>query len=86
MTKKHLSALGILALSIFLAYSNSLNGTWAMDDIVAGKPVALGDLKDFIGFRKVAYITFSLNQFIAPFNPLNFRVGFCGSPSVQPVV
>jgi len=72
--KKHLLLNAILALSIFLAYSNSLNGTWAMDDIVAGKTVALADLKDFIGFRKVAYITFSLNQFIAPFSPLSFRV------------
>jgi tetratricopeptide (TPR) repeat protein len=45
-----------------------------MDDIVAGKPVVLGDLEDLIGFRKVAYITFSLNQLIAPFSPLNFRI------------
>lgn len=74
MTKKHLLALTLLSISIFLAYSNSLNGTWAMDDIVTSKPVALKDIKDFIGFRKVAYITFFLNQLIAPFNPLNFRL------------
>ena len=45
-----------------------------MDDVVTGKPVALADIKDFIGFRKVAYITFFLNQLIAPFSPLNFRL------------
>jgi len=74
MIKKHLLALILLSTSIFLAYSNSLNGTWAMDDVVTGKPVALADIKDFIGFRKVAYITFFLNQLIAPFSPLNFRL------------
>ena len=74
MIKKHLLALILLSTSIFLAYSNSLNGTWALDDIVTGKPVALSDIKDFIGFRKVAYITFFLNQLIAPFSPLNFRL------------
>ena len=74
MIKKHLSALVLLGLSIFLAYSNSLNGTWAMDDIVTGKQVALSDIEDFIGFRKVAYLTFFLNQLIAPFSPLNFRL------------
>jgi tetratricopeptide (TPR) repeat protein len=74
MIKKHLLALIFLSTSIFLAYSNSLNGTWALDDIVTGKPVSLADIKDFIGFRKVAYITFHLNQLIAPFSPLNFRL------------
>ena len=74
MTKKHLFALIFFSTSIFLAYSNSLNGTWAMDDVVTGKAVALADIKDFIGFRKVAYITFFLNQLIAPFSPLNFRL------------
>ena len=74
MIKKHLLALIFFSTSIFLAYSNSLNGTWAMDDVVTGKPVALADIKDFIGFRKVAYITFILNQLIAPFSPLNFRL------------
>ena len=71
---KHLFALAILSISIFLAYSNSLHGTWAMDDIVTNKPVGIKDIHDFIGFRKVAYITFLLNQSIAPFSPINFRL------------
>jgi tetratricopeptide (TPR) repeat protein len=74
MIKKHVIAIALMGISIFLAYANSLHGTWAMDDIVTGKPVALNDIKDFIGFRKVAYITFLLNQSIAPFSPANFRV------------
>ncbi len=73
-TKKHLLALAILSISIFLVYSNSLHGTWAMDDIVTNKPVGIKDIHDFIGFRKVAYITFLLNQSIAPFSPINFRL------------
>ncbi len=74
MTRKHLFAIGVLGISIFLAYSNSLNGTWALDDIVTGKRVALSDIEDFVGFRKVAYLTFYINQLIAPFSPLNFRL------------
>jgi tetratricopeptide (TPR) repeat protein len=74
MTKRHLFAIALLSISIFLAYSNSLNGTWAMDDIVTNKPVGIKDIHDFIGFRKVAYITFLLNQSIAPFSPINYRL------------
>jgi len=74
MTKKHLFAVTFFSIAIFLAYSNSLNGTWAMDDIVANKPVGIKDIHDFVGFRKIAYITFLLNQLIAPFSPLNFRL------------
>ena len=74
MTRKHLFAITSLSIAALLAYANSLNGTWALDDIVAGKPVAFIDVQDFIGFRKVAYLTFALNQLIAPFSPLNFRL------------
>ena len=73
-TKRHFFALALLSISIFLAYSNSLNGTWALDDIVTNKPVGIKDIHDFVGFRKVAYITFLLNQSIAPFSPANFRL------------
>ncbi len=72
--KRHLLALAIMAVSVFLAYSNSLNGTWAMDDIVANKPVGMKDIHDFIGARKIAYLTFLLNQQVAPFSPASFRV------------
>lgn len=74
MTRKHLYALAILSMAIFLAYSNSINGTWAMDDIVANKPVGIKDIHDFVGFRKLAYVTFVLNQAVAPFSPANFRL------------
>jgi tetratricopeptide (TPR) repeat protein len=74
ISKRHLLAIVVLSISIFLAYSNSLNGTWAMDDVVVNKSVGIKDLHDFIGFRKVAYITFLLNQYIAPFSPANFRL------------
>jgi len=73
-SKRHFFALAILSISIFLAYSNSLNGTWAMDDVVTNKPVGINDIHDLVGFRKVAYITFLLNQYIAPFSPANFRL------------
>lgn len=71
---KHIAVLAILTLSVLLAYSNSLNGTWAMDDVVANKPVGLGDIKDIAGFRKVASLTFSINHYLAPFSPAYFRL------------
>lgn len=72
--KRHLLALAIMAVSVFLAYSNSLNGTWAMDDVVANKPVGINDIHDVIGFRKIAYLTFSLNRHFFPFSPASFRL------------
>lgn len=74
MNKKHIFTILFLALSIFIAYSNSLNGTWALDDFIANKPVGIKDIHDFLGFRKVTYFTFVLNQKIGTFNPINFRV------------
>lgn len=74
MNKKHIFAILFLTLSIFIAYSNSLNGTWALDDFIANKPVGIKDLHDFLGFRKVTYFTFILNQKIGTFNPINFRL------------
>lgn len=73
-TKRHLLAFAVLSVSVFVAYSNSINGTWAMDDIVANKPVGITDIRDIVGFRKIAYLTFLLNQHIAPFSPSNFRL------------
>jgi protein O-mannosyl-transferase len=74
MNKKHIFAIALFIFSILIAYSNSLNGTWALDDIVANKPVSINDIHDFTGFRKVAYFTFLLNQTIGPFSPVNFRL------------
>lgn len=72
--KKPLFAFLLLSFSIFLAYSNSINGTWAMDDIVAYRPVGINDIFDIINFRKVTYLTFLLNKSLAPFSPANFRI------------
>jgi protein O-mannosyl-transferase len=72
--RRHVLAIIFLLVTIFLAYSNSLNGTWAMDDTLARRPVVMHDIHDVIGFRKVAYLTFLLNQYLAPFTPLNFRL------------
>ncbi len=74
MNKKHIFVILFLALSIFIAYSNSLNGTWALDDFIANKPVGIKDIHDFLGFRKVTYFTFIINQKIGQFSPLNFRI------------
>jgi hypothetical protein len=71
---RHLVALAAIGIAIFLAYANSLNGTWAMDDIVVKKSVGISDINDLIGFRKIASLTFLLNQSIAPFSPANFRL------------
>lgn len=72
--KKHLFAFLLLSFSIFFAYSNSVNGTWAMDDVVAYRPVGINDIFDIVNFRKVTYLTFLLNESIASFNPANFRI------------
>jgi tetratricopeptide (TPR) repeat protein len=71
--KRHVIAFLLIVLSVFLAYSNSLKGTWAMDDIIANEPLKIHHIRDFFGFRKITYITFHLNQLIAPFNPASFR-------------
>ena len=73
-SRKHLLAVIILISAVMLAYSNSLDGTWAMDDVVANKPVGIGDIKDIAGFRKVASLTFSINHYLAPFSPAYFRL------------
>lgn len=72
--KKHAFVLILLLLAIFLAYSNSFSGTWALDDVAARRPVGMHDIHDLVGARKVAYLTFLFNQRIGPFSPSNFRL------------
>lgn len=72
--KKHLAALFLLSLSVLLAYSGSINGTWALDDFLANRPVGITHLRDLLGFRKIAYLTFLFNQSLAAFSPANFRL------------
>ncbi|MEJ2684276.1 MAG: tetratricopeptide repeat protein [Candidatus Sulfobium sp.] len=71
---RHAVALILLLSAIFLAYSSSLHGTWALDDVVARRPVGMHDIHDLLGTRKVAFLTFLLNQHIGRFTPFNFRV------------
>jgi protein O-mannosyl-transferase len=72
--RRHLLPFALITVSTLLAYSNSISGPWAMDDFVANRPVSFHDLDDIVGFRKIAYLTFLFNQWIAPFNPANFRI------------
>ncbi|MEJ2697025.1 MAG: tetratricopeptide repeat protein [Candidatus Sulfobium sp.] len=64
----------MLLFATFLAYSSSFHGTWALDDVLAKRPVGLGEIGDIVGYRKVASFTFLLNRSIAPFSPVNFRL------------
>ncbi len=72
--RRHILAALLLAVAIFLAYMNSINGTWAMDDIVVKKSVGIENLDDMVGYRKVTYFTFMLNSLVAPVSPANFRI------------
>ena len=71
---RHFSAFVLLGVSVVLAYSNSLNGTWAMDDVIANRPIGINDIYDLMGFRKITSITFFFNQLVAPFGPAYFRL------------
>lgn len=70
---RHLLTILLYTPLIFIAYSSALNGTWAMDDILLNKAVGLNDIKNLIGFRKVTYVTFLINQSLTPFSPSGFR-------------
>jgi len=72
--RRHLIAISLICVSIVLSYSNSFNGTWALDDVLANRPVGINSLHDLIGFRKIAYLTFLLNQYIVPFSTASFRL------------
>jgi tetratricopeptide (TPR) repeat protein len=71
--KRHLPAAVLLVTSVILAYSNSLNGAWAMDDALTQGSIGIHSFYDLIGFRKVAYLTFLLNYRIGSFDPAHFR-------------
>lgn len=72
---RHLIVFAFLSAAIFLAYSNSLNGTWALDDASLGRVGNIGnDLTLRIGRRKITDLTFLLNQWINPFSVFNYRV------------
>lgn len=74
LLRHHLSALLILTILIFLAYSNSLHGTWALDDTLVNQPFDTSILIERVGARKISYLSFVINQKIDPQDPLNFRL------------
>lgn len=63
-----------LAITTFIAYSVALKGTWALDDVVINRGVTINDLSELLGFRKVAYLTFLINEKIGGFSPVSYRV------------
>lgn len=72
---KHVTAFIFVGVSIFLAYSVSLHGTWALDDSSIGQFRSIGNALDSrIGYREIAYLSFLFNRWINPFDPLNYRV------------
>lgn len=71
--KEIIIAFAFILLSILLAYSSSLTGTWALDDLVVNRPIKIDDLSGLAGYRKIAYLTFLVNQKIGGFYPLTYR-------------
>ena len=64
-----------LGLSVFLAYAGSLHGTWALDDSAIGQFASIKSVINLrLGYRKIAYLTFLINRWINPEDPLNYRV------------
>jgi hypothetical protein len=71
--RKHVIALLVLTLAVFLAYSNSLKSPWVMDDFLARETVEVSDFQSLLGFRKITYLTFLLNTMVLPLNPASLR-------------
>ena len=72
---RHLLVFAFLAVSVFLAYSNSLNSPWALDDTTEiGRTSIENNLNLRLGHRKIAYLTFLFNKWINPYSVLNYRV------------
>ncbi len=71
----HLLAAAFLFIATFIAYSSSLNGTWALDDGYIGQFQNISSVLNLrLGYRKIAYLTFQVNKLIDPFRPLNYRL------------
>jgi tetratricopeptide (TPR) repeat protein len=71
---RHFLAVGFLIAAVFLAYANSLHGIWAFDDLQVNQPIGINGLLDKIGWRKIALLSFYINQKIDPYSPFNFRL------------
>jgi tetratricopeptide (TPR) repeat protein len=71
--RKHVIALLVLTLAVFLAYSNSLKSPWVLDDFLASKTIEVSDFQSLLGFRKITSLTFLLNTMVLPLNPASLR-------------
>lgn len=71
----HLLPALFLAVTTFLAYAVSLNGTWAFDDTGIGQFASVENAFNLhLGYRKIAYLSFLVNRWIDPVSPVNYRV------------
>ncbi|MGC2063321.1 MAG: tetratricopeptide repeat protein [Thermodesulfovibrionales bacterium] len=72
--RMHLLFFAFLSAAVFLAYSNSLTGTWALDDTAIGQYASIEKSLDLrLGYRQVAYASFLINKWINPLDPVNYR-------------
>ena len=73
--RQHFLALAFLGVSVFLAYAGSLHGTWAFDDSAIGQFSSIDQVLNLrLGYRKVSYLSFLINRWINPEDPLNYRI------------
>lgn len=73
--RTHLLFFAFLFIAVSLAYSNSLSGTWALDDSAIGQYASVEKSLDLrLGYRKIAYASFLINKWINPLDPVNYRV------------
>lgn len=70
----HFFSFLFIIFAILAAYSNSLDGIWALDDVVVNEPIGFEKILDVFGTRKISYLSFVINQKIDPFDPTNFRI------------
>lgn len=75
MGQRHLLAVAAFFVSTVAVYSVSLTGPWAFDDVVGLRHSVFNTMRDLVGYRRIAYATFFLNQKIAPsLDPVWFRL------------
>ncbi len=71
---QHFWRFGLLSAAIFLVYSNSMNGILVLDDNLLNYTLNLDSLLEKVGRRKLAYLSFMINQKINGYDPFYFRL------------
>lgn len=71
---RHLSCILLVSVAAFLAYSNSLHGIWAFDDVSINQALGIGQMIEENKSRIVSWLSFLLNQKINPYDQFNFRL------------